>query len=351
MHVSCLFAGVQPLFDQVVRLAEQAGDPELAARLMAGQGSHAELAMVGDLWSLSRETLSLDGFLARHGYHGPLEGEIASRVWREDASPVTSLAERYRASEDSPDQVADRNATARATARASLMRALPPARRAQARLVLALADRYLPLRGVGKVAFLQTLDVARAATRRIGTHLAAEGLIADPEDVFYLVEAELLDGAPPKDVAQRRKQRDAHLAVRLPSSWRGRPEVQGLEAEEELDDTTGLTGVGASPGTVEGIVRVVLDPTFDDVESGEILVAPTTDPSWASVLFTAAALVVDLGGQLSHAAVVARELGIPCVMGTGDGTRRLRTGDRCRVDGHAGTVEVLERATTKETST
>lgn len=86
------------------------------------------------------------------------------------------------------------------------------------------------------------------------------------------------------------------------------------------------------------------DPALAEMEPGDILVAHTTDPSWASLMFMAHALVVDIGGQLSHAAVVARELGIPCVMNTLDGTRLLRNGDRLRVDGGAGTVEIVGRA-------
>jgi pyruvate, water dikinase len=89
---------------------------------------------------------------------------------------------------------------------------------------------------------------------------------------------------------------------------------------------------------------VVHDPTEVDVEPGEIIVAPTTDPSWAAVLFLATALVVDIGGPLSHAAVVSRECGIPCVIGTDNGTAVLRTGDFVRVDGNKGTVEILKRA-------
>jgi phosphoenolpyruvate synthase/pyruvate phosphate dikinase len=80
------------------------------------------------------------------------------------------------------------------------------------------------------------------------------------------------------------------------------------------------------------------------VGSDEILVAPTTDPSWSSIMFVSSALVVDIGSALSHAAVVARELGLPCVVNTREGTRLLRTGDRVRVDGTAGTVEILERS-------
>jgi phosphoenolpyruvate synthase/pyruvate phosphate dikinase len=75
-----------------------------------------------------------------------------------------------------------------------------------------------------------------------------------------------------------------------------------------------------------------------------VLVSSTTDPSWSSIMFISSALVVDIGGPLSHAAVVARELGVPCVVNTRDGTERLQTGDRVRVDGGTGTVEILQRA-------
>jgi pyruvate,water dikinase len=107
---------------------------------------------------------------------------------------------------------------------------------------------------------------------------------------------------------------------------------------------TSLRGIGASPGVVEGPVRVVHDPEDADVHDGEILVSATTDPSWAALMFISAGLIVDIGGTLSHAAVVARELGIPCVVNTKTGTRALRTGDVCRVNGSSGLVEILQRA-------
>jgi pyruvate,water dikinase len=86
----------------------------------------------------------------------------------------------------------------------------------------------------------------------------------------------------------------------------------------------------------------VTDPAFAEVEPDEILIAPTTDPSWASIMYISSALVVDVGGPISHAAVVARELRLPCVVNTRTGSRDIRTGDRLRVDGDAGTVEILE---------
>ena len=88
---------------------------------------------------------------------------------------------------------------------------------------------------------------------------------------------------------------------------------------------------------------MVTDPSFAEVQPGEVLVAATTDPSWASIMFVSAAVVVDIGGTLSPAAVVARELGIPCVVNSGNATQALRNGDVVRVDGRTGTVEVLQR--------
>jgi pyruvate,water dikinase len=144
-------------------------------------------------------------------------------------------------------------------------------------------------------------------------------------------------------VRLRRERRDEYETLELPASWQGtpvakpRPAGKGAAPSERL-----IAGIGASSGIAEGVVRVVHDPAFAEVEPGEILVTATTDPSWASIMFISAALVVDIGGALSHAAVVARELGIPCVVNTRTGTRTLRTGDRVRVDGSSGTVTVIQ---------
>jgi pyruvate,water dikinase len=134
------------------------------------------------------------------------------------------------------------------------------------------------------------------------------------------------------------------LTLDIPDAFQGQPEPVARARGDTGGTVEVITGVGASPGVAEGRAVVVTDPACPDFEPGDILVAHTTDPSWASIMFLAKALVVDIGGLLSHAAVVARELGVPCVMGTGNGTEALRTGDICRVDGSAGTVAVLKRA-------
>src|SRR5688572_8533111 len=165
---------------------------------------------------------------------------------------------------------------------------------------------------------------------------------------LYLTASEVL-GSPPTDakdlVAERRGIRDGYRRLRLPTFWTGDPVYELIEDTAGPDDRSvgnRLAGLGVSSGIAEGPARVVTDPALAEMDPGDVLVAHTTDPSWASLMFMASALVVDIGGQLSHAAVVARELGIPCVMNTGEGTRRLRDGDRIRVDGSTGTVEILE---------
>ena len=344
LQATAITCGIQVVYDQLSLLAGKAGvDP---GALMSGHGSHEETAVIDDLWEVSRDRLTLDGFVARHGYHGPFEGELSGVSWRENQAPLMKLVDGYRSMADdaAPAAVEAARAVARREAESQLLAALPRTGRLQARLVLKLAGRYLPLRGVGKVAFLQSLDVARAAARRIGALLAADGVLVEPDDVFYLTAPEIL-GPPPADarglVAERREIREGYRKLRLPTTWTGNPTYEMIDEGET--GVGALTGVGVSAGVVEGPARVVTDPALAEMEPGDVLVAHTTDPSWASLMFMAKALVVDIGGQLSHAAVVARELGIPCVMNTVDGTRVLRDGDRLRVDGAAGTVEILER--------
>ena len=110
------------------------------------------------------------------------------------------------------------------------------------------------------------------------------------------------------------------------------------------DEPGVLTGMAASPGVAEGPARVVSSPAqIDQVRDGEILVAPLTAPSWAPIFGKIRATVTDIGGIMSHAAIVCREYGLPAVTGTASGTRRIRTGQRIRVDGNTGAVTILDK--------
>lgn len=345
MHLTvdgtALLAGTQPVYDQLWRLAESAGVP--AADLVSGYGSHEETELVHDLWACSRNRIDLDTVARRYGYHGPNEGEVSARVWREDVAPLERAVKAYESMPDDADPVvgAVARAKVRELAGPDFLAALPAAKRPMGRILLRLAETYLPLRG--KVGRLQALDVVRAAARRIGTCMAAADDLSSPEDVFYLTVDELLGPLPASArdlVDERRSRHERYRTLTLPRSWQGDPTPVPASGPGAADDSP-LRGTGVSPGAVEGTIRVISDPSTDDMAPGDILVAHTTDPSWAALMFLSSALVVEIGGSLSHAAVVARELGVPCVMGVDSATTRLRNGDRCRVDGSTGEVLLL----------
>jgi pyruvate,water dikinase len=274
---------------------------------------------------------------------------MSSRVWREDPGPLRSLIEHYAARPDSDDpwfQQAAHRSRLRHMQR-EVAAGFPVAARPAVRALLRHAARTLPIRGVGKRSFLQALDVARASARRIGRLHTDGGRLNYPDDVFYLAVPEVVHlPAAARDLVElRRKRRAGYQHLDLPTYWRGTPNPIRLEpAGEYADAPDVVTGIGVSAGCVQGRVRVVTDPGFGDVQAGEILVAPSTDPSWASIMFISAGLVIDMGSAISHAAVVARELGLPCVVNTRTGTRVLRDGDLVSVDGTSGHVAVLERA-------
>jgi pyruvate,water dikinase len=342
-----LLGVVQPLYEALGGLIERTGVGEIG--VLSGSGG-AEMAIVGDIWKASRGEVELEHVVSNHGFHGPREGEISARVWREDPAPLERAIKEYAAQDDSASPLAreQRNRARRVELQRELLDAVPRARRPGTKLLLSLAANRIPLRGVAKRAFLQSLDVGRGAARRAGEQFAADGRLDDPEDIFYLVPGEWA-GALPADVkdvvARRRARRAEYERLRIPSNWKGTPAAEVVasgQADRGTRDLRPVTGLGVSAGVVEGTVRVVTDPAFADVEPGDVLVSSTTDPSWSSVMFISSALVVDIGSALSHAAVVARELGVPCVVNTRSGSEQLRTGDRVRVDGTAGTVEIID---------
>jgi rifampicin phosphotransferase len=342
---------IQPLYEALGRLVEKLGAGDISR--LTGPPGGAEMAVIADIWAASRDRIEVAEVARRHGFHGPVEGELSSRVWREDLEPLRRVVEQYAQRDDSHDPVRRDREHRRQhhETEAEVLASAPRLERPAVGLLLRLARERLPLRGVAKRSFLQAFDVTRACARRRGELLVADGLIDDAEDVFYLTADEFTRTLPGdiKDlVARRRARRAAYAELTIPTTWIGMPEpLAPSEAPPDAEPGDGrraVKGLGVSAGVVEGTVRVVVDPAFAEVEPDEILVAPITDPSWSSVMFISSALIVDIGSLLSHAAVVARELDIPCVVDTRNGTKVLRTGDRVRVDGTAGTVEILERA-------
>jgi phosphohistidine swiveling domain-containing protein len=233
-------------------------------------------------------------------------------------------------------------------ARSELLGALPARLRPLAHLVLRLTETFFPLREIGRASMLMSIDAGRAAARAFGGQLAAAGQLSRADDVFFLTGDELngaleaTQGHLAARVATRRSRREYYESISLPDTWTGTPTPQTSSISETYPDAI-IRGIGVNGQSVEGQVRVVLDPDEgEDLAPGEILVCPMTDPSWVSLFYLAKAVVVDMGGPMSHGAIVARELGIPCIVNTRDGTRRLHTGDVVTVDPDAGTITIRQ---------
>jgi pyruvate,water dikinase len=211
--------------------------------------------------------------------------------------------------------------------------------------------------------------------REVGAVLSENGFFDEADDVFYLniheVHEALSDlglawagGAAARGTVYwpQRVQKRKQILQRL-SQWTPPPALglvpdvindptvvllwgvtaDRLRAWAAGDGDTGVHGYAASPGVVEGVARVVRDVNeIGTVQQGEVLVCPVTAPSWAPVFPKIAAAVSDIGGMMSHAAIIAREYGLPAVVGTGHATKQIKTGDRVRVDGDNGTVTILD---------
>jgi pyruvate,water dikinase len=209
------------------------------------------------------------------------------------------------------------------------------------------------LRELPKYHIVEALAAVRGQLAIIGTELAALGRIRAADDVFFLDLAEARAGLGGQAlhgvVEQRRKAYEEELGRRhiprvllsdgtepeaLPT--REASTAAGIAADSLAPGT--LAGTPASAGTVTALARVILDPQGARLEPGEILVAPSTDPGWTPLFLTAGGLVMEMGGPNSHGAVVAREYGIPAVVGVPDATSRIQTGQSITVDGAAGTV-------------
>jgi pyruvate,water dikinase len=324
---------------------------ELLTGLLSGYGGMVEVAMLSQLWEVAHGRRTLSDWLAHYGYLAPYAGNLRSRSWREDPTPIQRLLATYRtvAEPDGPAVVERLRVGARHDAEKQLLGGVSAAKRPGIRLLLKLAAHFIPLREVGKNSYLRAVDAARAGVRILGADLAERGTLDHTEDVWFLTWHELLGTLPadiPVVIKRRRAQHAAFESLTIPDVFRGCPEPLPLAAPvpgENGDTELVLHGVPASGGMAEGCARVVADPTDDEdaLQPGEILVAAATDPSWTTLFVGAAAVVIDLGGALSHGAIVARELGLPCVTNVRIGTTAIRTGDIVRVDGATGTVTRL----------
>jgi len=348
LHFLATFVG-NGLVDKLAATAAKQGEPGLEARLLSGVGSD-ENDVAGDLWELAHGRLGMTTFLDRHGYHGTNEGQLDSPSWREDPDLLKARLDDLRAmGVDSPRAPARRTAAQQAeglAAQERLAASMSWLSRELFRRSVRMTARYVALREQGKAGLLMTFDVARAAARRLGALSVQDGRLEEAGDAFFLTYDELTGGPPDGAadlVATRRARHQERRNQRLPESWTGVPEPVRIAGPAGTTSTgISIEGVGACSGVVEGRARVVTDPESTELDEGDLLVCEATDPGWISLFVVAGGVVTDLGGMLSHGAIVAREMGIPCVVGTRTASRTIRDGQRIRIDGDQGVVAVLD---------
>jgi pyruvate,water dikinase len=290
---------------------------------------------------------ALREFLDRFGHRAVCEAEFRNPCWREDPAQVLALVRNYlQAGLTAPEEVRRRQEGVRDQA-AGRVRSLSWPRRWLLERVLARARRSMELRERLKDLIVLRSDRARAIYAELRGRLLARDRLGDPDDLYFLLGgeiAELLDGAMEPETARatvERRRRDFSRcqALRVPKIQDGVPRVAAAQAARSRQQ---LRGMGVSPGRVEGRARVILDPRLDShIEPGEILVAPVTDAGWTPLFINAGGLVVDVGGLLSHGSVVAREYGLPAVVGVSGATETIRSGDRIFLDGSSGEVLLL----------
>lgn len=294
---------------------------------------------------------ALDDLLARFGHRAPAELELANPSWRVDPRPVLDTVRL----ELRREATADNAHAIRAGAEAELGSRVSKAKLPVVKAALKKSQSMMASRENGKLPAVLLWDEMRRLLAAAAPRLVERGVLPAKDAIHYLRHRELhavLRGDAGPGVEEIERRREAHrrcLALDLPElveigpGWI-RPlddafiRARGMLPPEKLAaDVTRLHGIAAAPGRVTGTARVLSDP-FDEFEAGDVLFARTVDPGWAPVLACAGAVVLDIGGVLSHGAVVARELGVPCVVNVKVGTERAVSGTAVTVDGSAGEV-------------
>jgi len=335
-------------------VAAAAATPAVAARLRSGESTSREdlLAVDGGPGFVEQ----LDAFLAEHGHLGQTSEDVRGASWIEEPAtylaelgsrlgrPAISAARRRERLRAEADQLAD-------AVRAAI--AAEPERLERFEHLLMRAREIGPLtEGHNYWIDRKVQSHLRRLATAVGRRLAREGRIEHPDDVFFLRHADIATGLTSTldlraIVDEAKAVHERQRRIRPPSvvgTGRDKPldadRFDGVRVESAVANE--LRGTGASAGIARGPARLVLSPQdFARVQQGDVIVCPASNPSWVPVFASAAGLVTNTGGVLSHAAVVAREFGLPAVVGTGNATDRIPEGSTVEIDGTLGVVRIL----------
>ncbi|HEX2849553.1 MAG TPA: PEP-utilizing enzyme [Acidimicrobiales bacterium] len=369
-------------------VCNEIGDPTLPMTLVAGLGGVDSAAPSWAMWDLGRLVAStpalssefdkgvdglldrlrgtaeagdflaaFDRFLVDFGSRGPNEWEMRAPTWGTHPELALAAIDRMRLSPDSaaPERHNHERAEERHALVAAIGEKLAGAPEVQGQFLAACraAAVYLPGRERSKTTIIKLVHEARLLFTELGRRMVEAGwftkvedfgMLTDQEwDEFLVTPEKFVDAIRERDALHERLQGlEPPFIVdgKVPPIEEWRPRGSAAVAVAGAGDV--LAGIPGCPGQYTGRARVVLDPEDPTaLEPGDILVAPITDPAWTPLFVAAGAVVVDVGAQISHAVIVARELGIPCVVSVTEGTRRIPDGATITVDGTTGTVTVL----------
>jgi len=350
---------VYPYTAMMHELTEQVGETRAKNLLATHSGGASELATVlplVDIAKVANGQMSREAYAIAYGHRTANENELAEPRPYEDPNWIENLVAEYQASPIDIEELMKKRQAEFEAAWKDFEQEYPKfAQKFRQKL-----DRF-------ETVLNRREDVRSELTRTIGTirqwYLCAGQLTGLGEDIFYLAYQEVLEllsgnNKPVDYIPGRREVDEKYKALpTYPPVIRGRFDPVQWAADpnrrsdyydptakvHEIEDPRIITGFAGSAGRVEGIVRHIDHPEEGYLlKPGEILLAVTTNVGWTPLFPRAAAVITDIGAPLAHAAIVARELGIPAVVGCQDATMRLKTGDRVRVDGGQGIVEIIE---------
>jgi len=388
-HIYISFLATLPV-GIITKVTEAVGQPEAALKLLAGIGDVESAAPSMVMWDLGRRVAAspglssefdngvsglharlaasndpatveflteFDQFLVAYGSRGPNEWETRSPTWETDPDLALAAIDRMRLADESSDprsQNQDRSSERIAIGNAiTEALAADPETQGQFKAALHSATVFMPGRERTKTNCVKLIQEVRVALREWGKRCVAAGTFPEVNSYGLLTKEEMYafldspDGFVEK-LAEREQLMKEVSAIQEPFLFVGQPPPMNTypkRSESKVaaaSDGDTVQGMPGCPGSAVGIARVLSSPHDPGaLNPGEILVAPITDPSWTPLFVPASAVVVDVGAPLSHAIIVSRELGIPCVVSATDATRRIPDGARIEVDGNTGVVTIL----------
>jgi len=288
----------------------------------------------------------LTAFLGRFGHRAVSEGELRAAAWADDPTPLLGALLGSLGSGRSADFLHRARAEMRGAEEEAILSRLGPLRRGIFRWALRGAQEGVRQREHTKSLAVSLVQYARRLAKRAAQHLVASQVLRQLDDVYFLTLSELVRALHEGDVSLPAVERRRRRFEREGALWA--PRDVDLDSPAATSESGPLMkGTPVSAGVGAGPARVLLPGEALSLEPGEVLVTRVLDAAWGPLLTSAAAAVAEVGGVLSHGAVVARELGIPCVVDVAEATQRISTGESVFVDGGSGEVRLLTAGPTQ----